>query len=164
MKASCCQLLVVSLCALAAPLRSQVTAPPTDSAAIKSAIAELDSAWAAADGARWTAMFLPDAEFVNVSGLIFTGSNDIRARHEKIWHEHFRGSHSTGAIRRLVFLNPDVAIADVNFAVKGYAYLPRVGARETAPGVILSRMRHVFVRKDGHWRITATQNTLVAPR
>jgi uncharacterized protein (TIGR02246 family) len=145
-------------------LSGQALGAPADSQAIRTVVATLDTAWGAADAGRWTSMFWPDAEFVNVSGLIFSGSNAIRARHEAIWHAHFRGSHAQGTIRRLVFLSPDVAIADVNFAVRDYAYLPAVGARETEPGVVLSRMRHVLTRRDGRWRIAATQNTLVAPK
>ena len=45
-------------------------------------------------------------------GLIFRDQTRL-GRRRKIWHEHFTGSRSTGTIRRLVFLKPDVAIADV---------------------------------------------------
>jgi uncharacterized protein (TIGR02246 family) len=150
--------------ALVTPVRADAASgTEADSSAIRSVVAELDAAWAQADGKRWAAQFQPDAEFINVSGLLFAGVDAIRARHEAIWSEHFRGSHSTGTLRRLVFLAPNVAIADVDFAVTGYAYLPTMGARPTEPGVILSRMRHIMVRANGRWRIAASQNTLVAP-
>jgi uncharacterized protein (TIGR02246 family) len=150
--------------ALVAPVRTDAASgTAVDSAAIRSVVAEFDAAWAQADGKRLAAQFQPDAEFINVNGLLFSGVDAIRARHEAIWGEHFRGSRSTGTLRRLVFLAPDVAIADVDFAVTGYANLSTTGLSPTEEGVIRSRMRHIMVRPHGQWRIAATQNTLIAP-
>ena len=66
-------------------------------------------------------------------------------------------------LRRVRFLRPDVAIADVDIELPGFKERPP-GSRPTEPGVLRTRMRHVLTRTDVVWEIAATQNTAVAPR
>lgn len=143
-------------------------APPdagtaADSIAIRAVVAELDSAWAHADAERWAAPYVEDAEFINVLGMLLPSRDALKARHHEIFTGVFRGSRYQGALRRVRFLGPDAAVADVDIAVTGFSALPP-GARPTDPGVLRTRMRHVLERIEGRWRIVASQNTAILPR
>lgn len=147
--------------ARAATSRSFGTA--ADSASIRGIVADLDSAWAHADADRWAAHYAPDADFINILGMLMPDRDAMRARHHDIFTGVFRGSRHAGTLRRLRFLDADVAIADVDVAVTGFAALPP-GSRATEPGVLRTRMRHVLARTDGVWRIVTSQNTAILPR
>jgi len=134
-----------------------------DSLQIAVAVANLDSAWASGDADRWARGYAADADFINILGMLFPDTNSMRARHHEIFNGVFRGSRHEGTIRRMRFPAPDVAIVDVDVAVTGFKALPP-GVRPTELGVLRTRMRHVFQKTDGYWRIVATQNTAIAPK
>jgi uncharacterized protein (TIGR02246 family) len=134
-----------------------------DSISIRATVAELDSAWAHGDAERWAAPYVANAEFINILGMLFSDRESMRARHQAIFEGPFRGSRYRGTLRRVRFLGPDAAIADVDIAVTDFRALPP-GAQATEPGVLRTRMRHVLQRIDGRWRIVASQNTAILPR
>ena len=133
-----------------------------DRESIRALVADLDQAWAESDAERWAAHYLPDAEFINILGMVMPNAEAMRARHHEIFTGVFKGSRHHGVIRSLRFLTPDVAVADVDIEVTQFTALPP-GARPTAPGVLRTRMRHVLKKVTGRWWIAATQNTAVAP-
>jgi uncharacterized protein (TIGR02246 family) len=133
-----------------------------DRTSIDALVADLDRAWAEQDADRWAAHYLPDAEFINILGRVMPDAKAMRARHHEIFTGVFAGSRHHGTLRSLRLLTADVAVADVDIEVTGFRALPP-GARETAPGVLRTRMRHVLKKIDGRWWIAATQNTAVAP-
>ena len=134
-----------------------------DSTTIHGVVADLDSAWARADAKLWASHYAPDAEFINILGSLFPDVTSMQARHHEIFQGVFRGSRHHGTVRRLRFLGPDAAVADVDVAVTGYKALPP-GSRATEPGVLRTRMKHVLERTNGVWKIVSSQNTAVAPR
>ena len=154
-------LFLLSSCCIPVLGRAQGAAP--DSVAIHGIVADLDSAWARADAALWASHYASDAEFINILGMLFPDVKTMQARHHEIFQGVFRGSRHHGALRRVRFLGPDVAIADVDIDVTGFQALPP-GSVPTEPGILRTRMRHVLEKRDGVWRIVATQNTAVAPR
>jgi len=149
--------------ALAAAALAQPSGTAADSASIAAIVADLDSAWANADADRWAAHYVPDAEFINILGMLMPNTQAMRARHDEIFQGVFKGSRHHGTLRRLRLLGADAAIADVDIEVTGFSALPP-GSRPTEPGVLRTRMRHVLQRIDGRWWIVATQNTAIAPR
>jgi uncharacterized protein (TIGR02246 family) len=152
--------LLVAVAGIAA--NADVPGNETDAAAIRAIVADLDEAWARADADRWASHYAPEAQFINILGMLMPDVPSMRARHHEIFTGVFAGSRHHGTLRSLRFLTPDVAIADVDIEVTGFEALPP-GARATEPGVLRTRMRHVLQRLGGRWRITATQNTAVAP-
>ena len=151
---------VLALAAFLAPGRA--IASPADSTAIVHAVAELDSAWNTGNADRWAANYTPDCDFVNILGMALPSFEAMRARHHEIMTGVFRGSRHEGRIRRLRFLGADAAVVDVDIQVTGFKALPP-GSRPSKPGVLETRMKHVFQRIDGAWKIVASQNTAVAP-
>ena len=154
-------ILLVALIQIPTPVRAEGTA--ADSTVIHAIVADLDSAWARGDAALWASHYAPDAEFINILGMVFPDLAAMQARHHEIFQGVFKGSRHHGTIRRLRFLEDDVAIADVDIEVTGFKALPP-GSRPTEPGVLRTRMRHVLTRTETVWKIVATQNTAVAPR
>lgn len=135
----------------------------SDSVRIHAIVADLDSAWARGDAALWASHYEPEAEFINILGALFPDVESMQARHREIFQGVFKGSRHHSTLRRLRFLEDDVAIADIDVEVTGFSSLPP-GSRPTEDGMLRTRMRHVLTRKDGVWRIAASQNTAVAPR
>jgi uncharacterized protein (TIGR02246 family) len=136
-----------------------------DSVRIVAVLAGLDSAWHAGDAGRWVAYYAPPSEFagfINISGTRMNDPGTFRARLAQIFGGIFRGSRHVGTLRQLRFLGSDVAVADEDIEITGFAGLP-AGISPTAPGVLRTRMRHVLVRRAARWVIVASQNTAVAP-
>lgn len=147
---------------LAPPVGAQAPATAPDSARVVAVLAALDSAWHAADAGRWVAHYAPDARFVNIAGALMADRRALRARLDQIFRGVFRGSRHLGTLRHLRFLSRDVAVVDEDIEITGFTGLPP-GIRPTQPGVLRTRMRHVFQRTGGRWLIVASQNTAVAP-
>jgi len=117
------QILLISI-ALASVAVAQPTGTAADSASIAAIVADLDSAWANADADRWAAHYAPDAEFINILGMLMPNMQAMRARHDEIFHGVFKGSRHHGTVRRVRFLGADAAIADVDIEVTGFSALP----------------------------------------
>ena len=142
-------------------LPAQAPLPAADSAAIAAVVADLDAAWHSGDADRWVAHYAHDAQFVNISGTVMSDRIALRERLDQIFRGMFRGSRHVGTLRHLRFLGPDIAVVDEDIEITGFTALPP-GIRPTAPNILRTRMRHVFQRNDGRWRIVASQNTAVA--
>jgi len=134
-----------------------------DEAALRKLVAEQTDAWNRHDAAAWCKDFAPDAEFINIVGMVLTGKEEIQKRHAAIFEKIFKDSRTTVTVRRIVFPSPDVAIVDMVHEVTGYGALPP-GVQATEPGLLRTQMKFVLGRtKDGSWKILAAQNTDVKP-
>ena len=145
-----------------APVTAAGAAAP-DSLQIAGIVADLDSAWAHADAARWAKHYTADADFINILGMLMPDLKSMEARHHEIFTGVFHGSRHAGHLRKLRFPSSDVAVADVDVTVTGFKALPP-GSRPTEPGVLRTRMRHVLRRTEEGWMIFTTQNTAIAPK
>lgn len=151
-------------CVLVAPAAAaQAAATQADSASIVAILADLDPAWHSADADWWVAHYAPDAQFINIAGTLMPTTEALRARLHDIFRGVFRGTQHVGTLRHLRFIGPDVAVADEDIKITRFSALPS-GIRATEPGVLRTRMRHVFQRVGSRWIIVASQNTAVAPR
>ena len=129
---------------------------------LRDSLDRLAQAWNTGDGAMWAHEYWPEGELVNILGGVMPNAEAIRERHTAVLEGPFKGSHFESTVRRIQFLGPDVAIVDTDIRVTHFRALPR-GAVATSPGVLLTRMKHVYQRRDGTWRIIASQNTAVLP-
>jgi uncharacterized protein (TIGR02246 family) len=129
---------------------------------IRQSLERLAQAWNTADAEMWANEYGPHGELVNILGGIMSNRVAIRDRHAEILAGPFKGSHFESTVRRIQFLGEDVAIVDTDIRVTQFHALPP-GAVATSPGVLLTRMKHVYQRHEGVWRIAASQNTSVLP-
>lgn len=158
---------------LAAVLLSLVLVPPAfakapagaherEEATLRKLVADQAEAWNRQDAVAWSKDFAPDAEFINIVGTIFSGRADIEKRHAAIFATLFKGSRTQVTVRKVLFLDNDVAVLDMEHRVSGYVGLPP-GVQPTVPGELRTQMRYVLKRENGQWRIVAGQNTDVKP-
>lgn len=132
---------------------------PAESA-IRLSLERLAKAWNIGDGALWADEYWPTADSINILGGLMPDGQAIRDRHAEIFAGPFKDSHLEGELRRIQYLGTDVAIVDVDIRVTKFRALPP-GASETSPGVLLTRLKHIYQCRDGVWRIAASQNTAV---
>ena len=151
-------IVAASAMAFAAPSNADTAAEKP----LRASLDRLAQAWNTANGAMWANEYWPEGELVNILGGIMPNAEAIRERHTAVLEGPFKGSHFESTVRHIQFLGPDVAIVDTDIRVTNFRALPR-GAVATSPGVLLTRMKHIYQRRDGTWRIIASQNTAVLP-
>lgn len=130
--------------------------------ALRQSLERLAQAWNTGDAEMWAREYGPQAEVVNILGGIMPNPAAIRDRHAEILAGPFKGSHFESTVRRIQFLGDNAAIVETDIRVTQFRALPP-GAVATSPGVLLTRMKHVYQRHEGVWRIAASQNTAVLP-
>jgi uncharacterized protein (TIGR02246 family) len=133
-----------------------------DEAGVAAVVAAWDAAWNAGDGNAIGALFIPDADFVNGRAQVAHGAATIAANHVTNLNGVFKGSHTTGTIRRVVFLSGTVAVLDVDQILTGFRALPP-GVVATAPGMLSNRHKRIVVKRAGTWRIQSAQLTPIPP-
>ncbi|MEO8010678.1 MAG: SgcJ/EcaC family oxidoreductase [Dokdonella sp.] len=129
-------------------------------AQLQASLERLARAWNAGDAAGWAAEFWPDGEQVNILGDILPSADVIRDRHAEVFAGPFKNSHYECEQRRVLFLGSDFAIVDSTIRVTNFRGLPPATVA-TSPGVLLTRMKQLYERRNGLWRIASAQNTAV---
>jgi len=140
---------------------AQTTASPESQ--IQHIIKAQEVAWNVGKSASWTSAFTPDADFINILGQVFHGREAITQLTSTILAGPFKGSHATVTIRQFRQVTPDVALIEAVHEVTGYNFLPP-GVVPTEEGVLRTRMKYVFVKRDDSWQIIAAQNTAILPQ
>ena len=129
---------------------------------IEALVASLATTWNRGDGKGFAARFTADGSFTNVLGMTFHGRDAFEHRHGEVFSTIFRGSEATFVISSLRLLRADVAVADIDATVAGYAALPP-GVQAGIDGRMRSKLQAVFVKEQGGWWITAYHNVAVMP-
>ena len=129
-----------------------ITQTPAETDARK-LVADLESAWNAADGAAFGAEFTEDAVFVDIRGSRHRGRPAIAAGHQGIFDSIYRGSTVSYDVETVDQLGPDISLAHVNAALD----VP------TGPmaGTNHARFTVVLVLDGAIWKAKAFHNTLV---
>lgn len=99
--------------------------------------------------------YAQDADFVNIFGTAFAGKQEIETRHVKIHETFLKGSIFEVIEVKVREVKPEVVIALVYWRVIN---IQKPGA-ETMKGILT----HTFIKNNGIWEITSTQNTLISP-
>jgi uncharacterized protein (TIGR02246 family) len=133
-----------------------------DEAGVIAVVAAWDAAWNAGDAAALAATFADDAEFINGRGQLAVGAATVRAQHQVSLAGPFKGSRTTGRVRKITFLSGTTAVVDVDNELTGYAFLPP-GTVPTEPGIQRGRHKRVVVKRAGEWQTILMQLTTVAP-
>jgi uncharacterized protein (TIGR02246 family) len=133
----------------------------TGEAELRASLDRLALAWNTPDAAAWAGEYWPEGELVNILGTVLPGAESVRDRTAEILAGPFRGSHFEYVIRKLRFIGQDVAIVDTDITISSYRGVAAIPP--TSPGVLLTRMKHVYERRHGSWHIVASQNTAVVP-
>lgn len=135
----------------------------TDDAALTALIAQQADTWNRHDAAAWIAPFEPDAEFINILGMLLSGREQIEKRHAELFQGIFSHSNVVITTGKVTRLGTDAALVDTVYELRGYDRLPP-GIRATdADGTLRTRMRYAVIRKGDTWRVVSVQNTAILP-
>jgi uncharacterized protein (TIGR02246 family) len=115
-------------------------------------------AWHSRDGERIGALFVDDADFVNVTGLWWRKRQDISRAHDYALKSFFADTTLTPGTITTRVLGPDHAVVHCRFRLSG----------QIAPDGSTAQDRRtilIFVLQNGPtgWRAVAAQNTDVVP-
>lgn len=146
--------------ALGFPTPSHSQTSSQDEDAIRQVISGMDKAWNQGDVKALTQYFTREAEVIDVLGGIHGGRNAIERQNALLLGDMMNGSNLTQDVRRITFLEVNVALVDTDAHLYGYQSLPK--AFSGAGNVITVRVRHAMVNANGKWRIVASQFTYVA--
>jgi uncharacterized protein (TIGR02246 family) len=128
-----------------------------DETEIQQLIDQLTGAWKAGDAKAYGVRFLPDGTFTNVNGEFYEGHEEFDRRHAEVFAGVFRGTTLTLTVKKLRFVRPDVAIADIDTEVSGARLRPQ-GVAVGPDGVLRSRLLMVLLKENGAWCIAAYHN------
>jgi ketosteroid isomerase-like protein len=148
-------------------LTDGVLAAPNDAQDVRVVVAGFATTWNHHDLDAFGKLFAPDADFVNVTGLLWKGRQTIQAQHaythgvipvdspgfgpeDRPYHGIFKNSTMLFQQTEVRFLGKDVAIAHVRWEALGDARTP-----DPRHGVFL----FVLTRQSAGWLIAAAQNT-----
>jgi uncharacterized protein (TIGR02246 family) len=112
--------------------------------------------WNLHDMTAMAALFAEDADFVNVGGMHWKGRDQIRKEHARSHELQFKESVLTVENVSVRFLKPDVALAHIEWWMKGDRD-PDGTSRPPREGV----MSWVLVKRGGVWRVASSHNTNV---
>jgi Domain of unknown function (DUF4440) len=158
---------LAAIAALNSLLTASVLAAANNVEDVRSVVAKFATAWNRHDLDAFGKLFAPDADFVNVAGLLWTGRQSIQAQHAYIhgvipvdspgfseedrpYYGIFKKSTLKLDQIEVRFLRREVAIAHVNWELLG-------DARTQKPrrGVFI----FVLTRQNVGWLVAAAQNT-----
>lgn len=122
-----------------------------DEDAIRDVLERQMAGWDAGDPGAYASVFTPDADYITFLGSHYQGREAIAASYAPLFKRLLKGSRLDAEITQLRFLTPDVALIQVNAAVrKGTRRRHRPTNRVNTS---------IAVRTDGGWLLAASQNT-----
>lgn len=146
---------IVGLVVLAClPAAAQVA---TDEAAIREIAARWEQAWNRHDMKQLAGLLTEEADFVNVGARRWKGRQQIEAEHVARLGQFSESVWSTKAVA-VQFLKPDLALAHVDWALKGDKDAD--GTPRPPRGGVFT---WVVVKQGNAWLIRAAQNTNLGP-
>lgn len=122
--------------------------------AIQDILKQLEDAWNSYDSVSFAALFVEDANFIQIFGGQLDGRTAIEASHRVIFNTIYRGSHASFTLRSVRFLRPDIAIV---FARAHVQFKEGSETRE-----IETRPTLIVVKEEAKWQIVAFQNTKIS--
>lgn len=133
---------------------SQQNGMSADEVAVRALFEQLNEAWGNTDA--YAALFTEDADYVAFDGSHAKGREAIANTHRPLFEGFMKGSRLAGRVTAIRFLAPDVALIHGAGAV--------IQARQKQPSRRASSVSTtIAVRQDGHWLVTAFQNTRYRP-
>lgn len=141
-----------------------------EEALIRKTVDAEEDAWNRGDAKAFAARFEEQGTFTDVLGAISHGRAGIESRLSGLLAASFKGSLLALKLRKVRFVRPDVAIAEIDSEVTGSRRLPPAIHVE-ADKVLRTRLQQVLVKTVTGWSVAASHDvdvktppeTLVAP-
>ena len=128
-----------------------------DEAAIRRLLADLCDAWSRGDAKAFSARYRDDGTFTNVFGTFHFGREEFEVRHAEVFRGFLKGTKIAMTARKLRFVRPDVAVADIDMSYSGFQTLP-AGVQPMSDGLVHSALLMVLVKEGGGWWMSAYHN------
>ena len=145
------------------PLAPARSSPQVDHSADTRAIREIEALWQddwnRHDISALADLFTEDADFVTVIGRWCKGKSDFHDYHVLLHKVMFKDSVWKTTNSQIRFLKPDVAIVHVNWGITGDRNADGTPRNNPRDGIFTQ----VMVKQNGHWLISASQNTNIEP-
>ena len=147
-------ILLITLALAALPVTAQNKERVKDQEAIKSIATRWQDAWNQHDMTVLAALVATDVDFVNVAGIWTKTKKEFQQFHAERHQMQFKESVWTTKNTTVKFIKPDVALAHVEWAIKGDKD-PDGTPRPPRQGIFT----WVLEKQKGKWLIIAAQNT-----
>jgi uncharacterized protein (TIGR02246 family) len=131
----------------------------TTATEVDKVVSDVIDTWNRHDMTAHTALFHPDADFVNVLGKRLQGRKEIDEIHHHLHRTIFRNTVLRSEGHTVRFLTPTIALVHVNWEMTGAEGLPGWQPAAVRHGL----MTWVLVEENGKWLITAAHNTDTVP-
>jgi uncharacterized protein (TIGR02246 family) len=142
-------------------LRNQIEEVGMPEQEISSAADELartfERTWNDRDGIGYGTAYWSDAELVDPMGQIWDGREAIVQMHLDLWAGPFSKTAVRARVRRVRKIAPTAGVIDLEISGTGFPLRPDQPSSES----IIARLKHVVEKRDGQWKIAASQNTFV---
>ena len=129
----------------------------TEEAAIRKILDQMVGAWGRGDAKAYGSHYRSDGTFTNVNGTLHLGRDEFDRRHDDVFRGVFKDTTLAMAIKVLRFIQPNIALADIDVAVSGCALRPP-GIEVSPDGSLHTCLLMVLVKEAGAWSIAAYHN------
>jgi uncharacterized protein (TIGR02246 family) len=131
-----------------------ILAAPQDEDEIKQVESRWQDAWNRHDMDALAALFTKDADFVQVNGRRWVGTEEIRKNHAAVHAMMFKDSVWKNSDTDIRFLSPSIAIVHTTWTLSGDRN-PDGSPRQPRDGIFTQLLQKL----DGKWLIAASHNT-----
>lgn len=146
----------VACIALSRPVVASGSA--ADEKAIRQVVTDYVTLWNKHDMSTFDSLITSDAEWVNIVGMVWRGSDEIKKVHQVVHETNFKNRGMQFDNMTVRFIRPDVAVSIVRWTLDGF---DAPDGRHFDKGANVATL--VFVKQDGKWLITSGENVTVDP-
>ena len=147
-------ILLIVLTLIALPVAAQTKGNAKDQEAIKSIAQKWQDTWNRHDMKATAALVAEDVDFITVGGTWQKGRKEFEEYHVKLHVIQMKESVLAIKNTEVKFIKPDVAVAHVEWGIKGDKNLDGT-PRQPQQGIFT----WVLEKRKGNWLIIASQNT-----
>ena len=133
-----------------------------DDAEIHAIVQAGTDAWNRGDAEAFAEHYAENGSFTNVIGQQLYGRKAFVGQHAMLFSTIYKGSHCDFTTSKITYLRPDVALVEIDGALKGATRLPP-GLKEGDDGALHVKLLEVMTKEKGRWWIAAFHNVAVYP-
>ncbi len=152
---------LLSLGLLLAAGRALAQTPAADEAAIRQAVARMTTNWQNHQFADMAAYTTPDVSWVNIVGMWWRGRAQVQQAHQQIFDIIFKGVEFTPGPPTVRAIAPGVAVVNMYCHVGAFYPPDGIDHGTNKEGDDDDLLTLVLVKRQGHWLLSAGQNTVV---
>lgn len=135
-----------------------------DEKAINSFIANAQELWNKHDINAYNDLYTDDATLVNPAGIFCANKAEIVKMHLEANEFYFKKTSATISIPKMRLISPEMAVVNTIYHINVEQEITMPDGMKMPKGAKpLVAILHVLVKKNGTWKISATQVTNVMP-